>query len=96
MAQTKEILNDLLTGARITSLEAINRYGCTRLAARIKNVEEMGYKVERRMIEVPTRNGKTKVAEYWIEPKPKPKPEINNIFCAKEIHDFIGTLPLFI
>jgi len=73
MAQTKEILNDLLTGARITSLEAINRYGCTRLSGRIYDIEQMGYKVERRMIEVPTRNGKTKVAEYWIEPKPKPK-----------------------
>lgn len=86
MAQTKDILNDLLTGARITSLEAINRYGCTRLAARIKNVEEMGYKVERRMVEVPTRNGKTKVAEYWIEPKPKPR----------QSFDIWETLPLFI
>ena len=86
MAQTKDILNDLLTGSRITSLDAINRYGCTRLAARIKNVEEMGYKVERRMIEVPTRNGKTKVAEYWIEPKPKPKVNF----------DMWETLPLFI
>ena len=86
MAQTTEILNHMLTGGRITSLEAIKLWGCTRLSGRIFDIEQMGYKVERRMIEVPTRNGKTKVAEYWIEPKPKPR----------QSFDIWETLPLFI
>lgn len=89
MAQTNDILNHMLTGARITSLDAIKLFGCTRLSGRVYDIEKMGYKVERRMIDVPTRNGKTtKVCEYWIEPKPKPKEKVGA--------DFFGSLPLFI
>ena len=59
----------LMEGHTITSLEAIEKFGITRLSAVIINIEKMtGKAPNRRMIPVLNRYGKTvRVAEYWIE-----------------------------
>lgn len=59
----------LMEGHTITSLEAIEKFGITRLSAVIFNIEKMtGKAPNRRMIPVLNRYGKTvRVAEYWIE-----------------------------
>ena len=63
------VYNYLLAGHTITSLEAIEKFGITRLSAVIFNIEKMtGKAPNRRMIPVLNRYGKTvRVAEYWIE-----------------------------
>lgn len=43
MSQTKNILNHLQTYGHITPLQALNLYGCFRLAARIKELRKEHY-----------------------------------------------------
>ena len=59
----------LMEGHTITSLEAIEKFGITRLSAVIFNIEKMtGKAPNRRSIPVRNRYGKTVyVTEYWIE-----------------------------
>jgi hypothetical protein len=52
----------LLTGAPITPLEALDRYGCFRLAARIIELRKAGLDIE---TVTETRNGK-KYARYVL------------------------------
>lgn len=63
------VYNYLMAGHTITSLEAIEKFGITRLSAVIFNIEKMtGRAPSRRMIPVTNRYGKTvRVAEYWID-----------------------------
>ena len=63
------VYNYLMAGHTITSLEAIEKFGITRLSAVIYNIEKMtGRAPSRRMIPVTNRYGKTvRVAEYWID-----------------------------
>ena len=67
--QAQTLLNWLLAGNTITSLEAIKKWGITRLSARIMDVEKMtGKAPNRRRINVKNRNGRTvSVCEYWME-----------------------------
>lgn len=60
MTQAEAILRDLRAGARITQLEAYQRYRCTRLAARVDDLKRAGHPVHSELVE---RNGKH-VAEY--------------------------------
>jgi len=60
--QNKEILKWLESGKSITGLEAIERFGCYRLSARIFNLRENGYQIVTKNI---TKNGKT-FAEYSL------------------------------
>jgi len=46
----------------ITPLEALNRYGCFRLGARIYELRNRGHKIKTEMVEV---RGK-RVAKYWL------------------------------
>lgn len=64
MSQTKDILNHLKSGKKITPLEALTRYGCGRLASRIYDIEnELGIEVERKTVTV----GKNKrVTQYFL------------------------------
>lgn len=65
MTQTDAILEHLLSGKSITPLEALNLYGCFRLAARIKDLRKLGYGIETKE---ETENGK-RFASYWISNK---------------------------
>ena len=60
MSQTQQILNHLKQGKPLTGLEALNKFGCLRLAARIQDIENTGYTVTRRNIKV----GNKRVTEY--------------------------------
>lgn len=59
MSQSSEILNHLNIHGSITSMQAINSFGCTRLAARIKELELRGYSIPRETVEVTNRIGRT-------------------------------------
>ena len=60
--QAGRILEHLLAGNRITALEALELFGCFRLAARIHELRRDGWRIEERTVETPS--GK-RVAEYW-------------------------------
>lgn len=60
-AQTAQIRRALDAGRKLTPLDAWRDFGCFRLGARIYDLKQEGYPVERRMVE--TDEGK-RVAEY--------------------------------
>jgi len=57
---TQKIKSWLLTGHKITPLQALEKWGCMRLGARIYDLRKEGYYVISEMI---TKNGKT-FAQY--------------------------------
>jgi hypothetical protein len=59
--QAGRILEHLRAGNRITALEALDAFGCFRLAARIHELRRDGWGIQERTVE--TRGGK-RVAEY--------------------------------
>lgn len=67
MSREDKILDYLKTFKKITSLEAINTFGETRLSARIFNLKKRGFKFETQKVRVPTRDGWTYVAEYTLK-----------------------------
>jgi len=62
-SQTDRILEYLLAGNSITSLEAINLFGCIRLASRISDIKARGYLVYSEFITTPTEK---KVKRYYL------------------------------
>ena len=54
--QTEKILNYLSKGKGITPIEALNKFGCFRLAARIADLRKNGHLIFTDSI---TKNGKT-------------------------------------
>ena len=65
--QRLAILNYLRENGKITSLEAYNQLGATRLSAVIYALKRKGYKITSKNIVVTTRYGKTNVCEYRLE-----------------------------
>jgi hypothetical protein len=68
-AQThvEQVLTHLKRGQPITPVEALKRYGCFRLGARIYDLKQRGHHIEKQMIEVETRGGGTaRIAEYRL------------------------------
>jgi hypothetical protein len=63
MSQTKEILSHLERVGSITAIEALNEYGCFRLAARIKDLRDAGHNIYTDNVDLP--NGKT-IAKYTL------------------------------
>jgi len=61
-SQAELILADLQKGQTITPLDALRRYGCLRLAARIDDLRREGYTIETRM----RRSGRKHWAEYSL------------------------------
>jgi hypothetical protein len=61
--QAGRILAYLRAGHRITALDALELFGCFRLAARIHELRQDGWRIQERAVE--TRGGK-RVAEYFI------------------------------
>lgn len=49
-SQNSQIRNWLLAGRSITSLEALDRFRCFRLASRISDLKRQGLPIERQMI----------------------------------------------
>ena len=65
--QTTKVLGHMLLIGPITQKEAIEKYGCYRLAARISDIEKCGIVVSRRSIKVPTSDGSTRIMEYFLD-----------------------------
>lgn len=65
MTQNQMVLNFLSTGRTITSLEALDMFGCFRLPSRINELKKLGHSIESQLVE---RNGKW-VAKYFMVPK---------------------------
>ena len=66
MNQNEKVLEFIKKNGSITSLEAIREIGCTRLSARIKDLEDMGNIFHRERVTVPTRDGNTTVTQYSL------------------------------
>lgn len=62
-SQSKRIINHLLQGKKITSLQALQWFDCLRLQARISELRNRGYKIQTEMVIV---NSGKKVAQYYI------------------------------
>lgn len=68
MSQTDQILNHLKEYRVITPLVALNRYGCFRLAARIKNLRDKGWRISTNIIEAYGDHGeKKRFAQYYLD-----------------------------
>lgn len=66
-SQADRILDYLKTGKSITSLEAIQRFGCTRLAAQIFRLKKRGHEIASKDIYVTNRWGDTvRCSEYRL------------------------------
>ena len=62
-SQTDRILEYMLEGHAITPLEALNRFGCSRLAARVADIKAKGYLVYAEF--VTTVSGK-RIKRYYL------------------------------
>jgi len=60
LSQNKQILHHLKSNGSITPIEALNEYGCFRLAARIKDLRDEGHNILTEII----FNGGKKYAWY--------------------------------
>ncbi len=63
--QSEMILGHMLEGKSITSLDALNNYGCFRLSARIYDLKKEGYPIKDKFIEVGHQKKHVKV--YWMD-----------------------------
>ena len=63
MSQKKAILNYLQRGRTIDPQVALRLFGSFRLAARIQNLKEEGYRISKKMVK--SRNG-NRYARYWL------------------------------
>lgn len=63
MTQEKKILDYMYAGNKLTPLEALNKFGCFRLASVIHSAKKKGHNIKSRMV---SSNNKH-FAEYSIE-----------------------------
>lgn len=61
-SQEKRILNYLQNGGKITTLEALDKFGCLRLSGRIYDLKRKGYNIKSNRITV----NKKQVAQYSL------------------------------
>lgn len=67
-SQVRAILAYMREGNKITPMEALKKFSCFRLGARIKDIEEIvGYPPHRDRVQVENASGKQVwVARYWL------------------------------
>ncbi len=63
-SQNTLILNRLKRGWSINALQALEKFQCFRLAARISDLRDQGYNIITKMIETP--NSKKRIAQYKL------------------------------
>ena len=63
MTQSDMILKALKQGDRITSLDALTRFRCMRLASRISDLKKQGVDIRKKMI---TTDSQKNIAQYYI------------------------------
>ncbi|MFG0381078.1 helix-turn-helix domain-containing protein [Pseudomonas sp. zbq_18] len=65
--QRAMIRRHLEAGNSLTALQALNHYGCARLASRIDELRQAGMNIETHWLQVQNRQGKlVRVAEYRL------------------------------
>lgn len=66
--QAKTLLDFLIAGGAITAVEALECLGIASFHRRLTDLKEVGWLIDSKWIEVPTRygNGKTKVKQYTL------------------------------
>lgn len=66
-SQCAAVLAHLRAGNGLTALQALNQFGCARLAARIDDLRSAGHRIETIWLRVANRARKTvRVAEYRL------------------------------
>jgi hypothetical protein len=61
--QAAQILSHLEHGRSLTAMDALNLFGCFRLAARVHELRAQGHHIEERVVVTP---GGKRVAEYTL------------------------------
>lgn len=64
MSQNKQIADYLNKGKKLTTIDALNKFGCFRLAARIADLRNDGMKISTKIIKL---ENKKQVAQYSIK-----------------------------
>ena len=68
MSQNREILEYLKTGKSITAAEAVRKFGCYRLAARISDLRQAGHEIISESVTQLNRYGeKVQFASYRLK-----------------------------
>lgn len=65
-SQKKAILDYLLTGCKLTGLEALKLCGSIKASNRISELNEEGFGIKSEMIKIKTKFGEKRVAQYYI------------------------------
>lgn len=63
MSQTNDILRHLAKGKSLTPLEALERFGCLRLAARVNDLRLRGHRIDTDIVQT---KGGAKIARYSL------------------------------
>lgn len=71
--QLAELEKYFRRNSRLTAHKATIQLGISRLAARIPELEAMGYVFLHQMIDAPTRYSRAKVCQYVLLQRPKKK-----------------------
>lgn len=66
-SQSQSILEHLQKYKEITPLEALNKYGCFRLGARIFDLRDKGHKIKTQVVRVKTKHGESDIAKYILQ-----------------------------
>ena len=64
MSQNKQIADYLNKGKKLTTLDALNKFGCFRLASRINDLRNDGMKITTKIIKL---ENKKQIAQYSIK-----------------------------
>lgn len=67
--QKKAILDYLLTGCKMTGLEALKLCGSIKASNRISELNAEGYGIRSEMVKIKTKFGEKRVAQYYIPNK---------------------------
>ncbi len=63
MSQNKQIADYLNKGKKLTTLDALNKFGCFRLASRINDLRNEGMNISTKIIKL---KNKKQIAQYSI------------------------------
>jgi hypothetical protein len=64
MSQNKQIANYLNKGKKLTPIDALNKFGCFRLAARIADLRNEGMNIVTNTIKL---DNNKQIAQYWLK-----------------------------
>ena len=67
MTQTQAIAAHLESGQSITPMQALRKFGCARLAARILDLRQAGYEIETKLVKRKSHGVTKTFARYVLE-----------------------------